>query len=98
MIRPPTFDVSSFKQAELWEIWHKPKRQRLWIAIGHDKVVRTDDDPLGLSGFFRVPCPLYVVKSNSSSMVPIPEFTLYEDQADELDRLQEAEWPPQLVT
>lgn len=77
----------AFKRAELWEIWNKRTRERIWIATGHKDLVRKDEDPLGLAGFFPMAKPLYVIRS-THSMVPIAEFTLYEDQADELDRLQ----------
>lgn len=74
------------RRAVLWEIWHKPARRRIVIADGFDRVVEEADDPLGLAGFFPVPEPLYAVRT-SDSRVPIPEFTLYQDQALELDEL-----------
>ena len=74
------------KRAVLWEIWDKPSRRRIVIADGFDRVVEETADPLGLAGFFPVPEPLYAVKT-SDSRVPIPEFTLYQDQALELDEL-----------
>ncbi|MDE0058684.1 MAG: hypothetical protein OXP07_11225 [Defluviicoccus sp.] len=74
------------KRAVLWEIWDKPSRKRIVIADGFDRVVEETADPLGLAGFFPVPEPLYAVKT-SDSRVPIPEFTLYQDQALELDEL-----------
>ncbi len=74
------------RRAVLWEIWDKPGRKRIVIADGFDRVVEETPDPLGLAGFFPVPEPLYAVKT-SDSRVPIPEFTLYQDQALELDEL-----------
>ena len=74
------------RRAVVWEIWDKAKRRRVVIADGFDRVVEETDDPLGLAGFFPVPEPLYAVKT-SDSRVPIPEFTLYQDQALELDEL-----------
>ena len=74
------------RRAVLWEIWHKPARRRIVIADGFDRVVEEAGDPLGLAGFFPVPEPLYAVRT-SDSRVPIPEFTLYQDQALELDEL-----------
>ena len=74
------------KRAVLWEIWDKPSRKRIVIADGFDRVVEETADPLGLAGFFPVPEPLYAVRT-SDSRVPIPEFTLYQDQALELDEL-----------
>ena len=74
------------RRGVVWEIWDKAKRRRIVIAEGFDRVVEETDDPLGLTGFFPVPEPLYAVKT-SDSRVPIPEFTLYQDQALELDEL-----------
>ncbi len=74
------------RRAVLWEIWDKPARRRVVIADGFDRVVEETDDPLGLAGFFPVPEPLYAVRT-SDSRVPIPEFTLYQDQALELDEI-----------
>jgi len=80
-------DPDSRNRAEVWEIWHKTKLQRVWIATGHDTVLRRDEDPLRLKGFWPCPEPLYAL-TTTDSMVPLPEFCLYQDQADELDRLQ----------
>jgi hypothetical protein len=74
------------KRAVVWEIWDKRSRQRLWTADGFDKLVDREDDPLGLRGFFPTPAPLYAI-STTDTMVPIPEFTIYQDQADELDEI-----------
>lgn len=74
------------RRGVVWEIWDKASRRRIVIAEGFDRVVETADDPLGLAGFFPVPEPLYAVRT-SDSRVPIPEFTLYQDQALELDEL-----------
>ena len=74
------------RRGTVWEIWDKPSRRRIVIADGFDRVVEETDDPLGLAGFFPVPEPLYAVKT-SDSRVPIPEFTLYQDQVLELDEL-----------
>lgn len=75
-----------FRRAEVWEIWDKNARERVWIATGHKDVIRVDDDPLGLEGFFDMPEPVYAI-STTDTMVPIPEFCLYQDQADELDNI-----------
>lgn len=78
--------ADEFRRAEVWEIWDKNARERVWIATGHKEVIRVDDDPLGLEGFFDMPEPVYAI-STTDTMVPIPEFCLYQDQADELDNI-----------
>ena len=52
-------------------------------SVGHRD---PGDDPLGLQGFFPCPKPLYATLT-SESLIPLPDFTLYQDQAMELDLL-----------
>jgi len=75
-----------FRRAEVWEIWDKDARARLFVADGCDRLLAEEPDPLGLGGFFPMPEPLYGVRT-SDTLVPIPEFTIYQDQADELDQI-----------
>lgn len=76
-----------FKTAEIWEIWDKEKREIIYICKDYKKQpLKTSPDPLGLEGFFPIPEPLMSI-SQSDSLVPIPEFTMYETLADELDRV-----------
>lgn len=77
-------DDDTFKRAAVWEIWDKSKRQRIYIAEDYPLILKKDDDPYRLVEFFPCPEPLYGVKT-TSSLEPIPEFTLYQDQANELD-------------
>lgn len=74
------------KRAEVWEIWHKAKKQRLWIVKGHGKILRIDDDPYGLDEFFPMAEPIQAVCGNDS-FIPRAWFTQYEDQADDLDEI-----------
>jgi len=76
----------SFKKAEVWEFWDKRKRQVVYVAEGCTETLREDDDPLSLSEFFPIPEPLYSMKTGRT-LIPVPEYTLYEDQAKELDRI-----------
>jgi len=75
-----------YNRAEVWEIWDKVQHKRLFIATGYKDVLAEDDDPYELTDFFPTPTPLIAVRTNNTS-VPVPEFTLYQDQADELDRV-----------
>ena len=75
-----------YNRAEVWEIWDKVQRKRLFMAPGYKDLLAEDDDPYQLEDFFPTPVPLISVRTNSTS-VPVPEFTLYQDQADELDRV-----------
>lgn len=50
------------------------------------KILDKREDPLGLEEFFPCPEPIYSTLTNES-LVPVPDFTLYQDQANELDVL-----------
>ena len=75
-----------YNRAEVWEIWCKVTRKRLFIATGYKDVLAEDDDPYELEDFFPTPTPLIAVRTNNTS-IPEPEFKLSQDQADELDRV-----------
>lgn len=76
---------NAFKTAEVWEIWAKDKREVLFISSGYkERPLKTLDDPMGLTGFWPVPRPLYAIE-DASSLVPVPLYELYKQQADELD-------------
>ena len=77
-------DDDTFKRANVWQIWDKTKRQRVYVAEGYKWVLKAEEDPYRLEAFFPVPEPLYGVKT-TSSLEPVPEFCLYQDQANELD-------------
>jgi hypothetical protein len=74
------------KRAEVWEIWHKPARQRIWIVDGYDAPLRVDDDPYNLRDFWPLPEPLQGV-TTTETLCPVPEFRIYQDQADDLDEI-----------
>ncbi len=73
----------TYKRAWVWEIWDKSKREVVWISEGFDKVLKRQDDPLNLRDFFPCPEPLLGTMTNDTP-VPIPEYSLYQDQAQEL--------------
>lgn len=76
----------SLKKAEVWEIWDKRTKQRVWIVNGCTKALRLDQDPYGLEGFFCQPEPLISYSTNDTA-IPEPEFHAYKDQADDLDEI-----------
>lgn len=79
-------NADTFKRANVWEIWDRTRRRRIYIAEDYEFVLRDEDDPYLLRDFFPCPEPLYAVKT-TGSLEPIPEYTLYQDQADELDAI-----------
>jgi len=79
-------DADLFKTAEVWEIWDKTEKTVVWIAVTYPTPCKTQDDPLGLTGFFPVPRPLYAIQ-NDRSLVPACLYTQYEQQTRELNRI-----------
>lgn len=75
------------KRAKVWEIWNKQKRYVCWMAESYkDKLLDEKPDPLGLEGFWPTPKPLFATLTNDS-LIPVPDYIEYEDQASELDDL-----------
>ena len=80
-------DDDIFKRALVWTIWDKPSKKVYVVSAGlPDKPLKVLDDPLKLKDFFPCPEPIYAIK-NTGTMVPIPEYCQYQDQAIELDNL-----------
>lgn len=73
--------------AHVWELWDKTSRRVLFFAPAkRDKYLRDVPDPLGLTGFFPTTGPLHFYRS-TSSLVPIPLYNAYKNQAEELNQL-----------
>ena len=77
---------SRVDQARIYEIWDKSKKKAIWLSKTVKEPLDERDDPLGLTEFFPCPKPLYATLT-SESLEPLPDFTLYQDQAQELDLL-----------
>lgn len=77
----------AFQKAVVWEIWEKATRKAIWIAPSYaDAPLDERADPLKLKNFFPCPRPVYASQT-TDTLVPVPDFAQYQDQADELDRL-----------
>ncbi len=85
-----TKDSSEFnafaKKAVVWEIWNKRTGKVCWLAKDFDETLDEKDDPLQLEGFFPCPKPLYATTTNGS-LIPVPDYVEYQDQAEELDSI-----------
>lgn len=76
-----------YKRVRIWEIWDKENKKILWIAPSYEEApLLVEDDKLGLKDFFDMPKPIYAV-DDTSSLEPICEYSLYEEQAKELNRV-----------
>jgi len=76
------------KQALVYEIWDKETGRAVWLSKSLGKIVDKQDDPLGLEEFFPCPPPIYATLT-TDNLIPVPDFTLYQDQANELDTLSD---------
>lgn len=74
------------KKGLVIELWDRETETVLWISKSLNQILDERDDPLELEEFFPCPKPLYSTITNES-LVPIPDFTLYQDQANALDIL-----------
>ena len=74
------------KQALIYEVWDREEKCVYWISKSMGKILDKRDDPLQLEEFFPCPEPIYSTLTNES-LVPVPDYTLYQDQANELDVL-----------
>jgi hypothetical protein len=79
-------DAEAMKKAEIWEIWCKTSEYVYWVAEGEDKLLDHKYNPYGLDNFWPLPKPLYATQT-TDTLVPVPDYVLYQDQADEIDKL-----------
>ena len=77
-----------YNRAKICELWDKESQKVYWFSKGMPQIIDVRDDPLGLEGFFPCPRPLYAT-TTSDTLVPVPDFVLYQDQAMELDILSD---------
>ena len=77
-----------YNLSKICELWDKETLKVYWISKGMSHVIDVRDDPLNLEGFYPCPKPLYATMT-SDSLVPVPDFVLYQDQAMELDILSD---------
>jgi hypothetical protein len=73
-------------RAEVWEIWDKEHKKRLFFVEGYVKILEEMDDPLGLDGFFPSPKPMFTNLS-TSKLIPKPDFAMAQDLYNEIDDL-----------
>jgi hypothetical protein len=81
--KDPKSDV--FKRGMVWEIWDKDSKKVLFICQDyHERVLKTEPDPLELTNFFPTPKPLQAVEQ-TASLVPVTPLRIYESLVDELN-------------
>jgi len=74
------------KEACIYEIWDKTSGEVIWLSKSMGEILDTRADPLKLENFWPCPKPLFSTLT-TDSLIPIPDFVLYQDQARQLDTL-----------
>ena len=74
--------------APVWEIWDKRENRVIWYAPDgrEKKVLEAKEPPYKLLSFYPCPRPVYATLA-PGSLVPVPDYVQYQDQADEVDSL-----------
>jgi hypothetical protein len=73
-------------EACIYEIWDKTTGEVIWLSKSMGKILDTKPDPLELENFWPCPKPMYSTIT-TDSLIPVPDFALYQDQARQLDTL-----------
>ena len=77
-------ELKDQQRACIYEIWDKEAEEAIWLSKSQKDILDRKTDPLNLEDFFPCPRPLFATTTNES-LIPVPDFTLYQDQANELD-------------
>lgn len=80
------FKDKSDKSVEVFEIWDKIDRKVVWVSTGYDYLCDIREDPLKLKNFFPIPEIISATLTNET-MVPVPDYIEYQDQAIQIDEL-----------
>lgn len=93
--KPPEIkksDGEAASQALIYEIWDKSENKALWYSKSLGEILDErdpgDESLPRLEGFWPCPRPLYATMT-TDSLIPVPDFSLYQDQARTLDILAE---------
>lgn len=76
----------SVMKAQVWELWDKEAKKVVAVVEGYDKLLMKHSDELKLQGFFPQPEPTLLIET-PDSLIPIPEYTMYQYQAEELNTI-----------
>ena len=80
-------DSKDLKQACIYEMWDADSMNTIWLSKSYTEgVLDIVQDPLGLHDFFPTPKPLYA-NLTTETLIPIPDYAQYQDQARELDQI-----------
>jgi hypothetical protein len=76
-----------FRRGIVWEIWDRINGEIVWVCLDcPNYVLGKKKDPLRLKGFFPCPKPMFGTMT-TDSMIPVPDYTQWQDIALELDEV-----------
>lgn len=78
--------AGELKKATIYELWDKECKCVYWLHKDVEDILDEKDDPLKLPEFFPFPRPLLATTANDS-LIPVPDYKEYQDQAVEIDEL-----------
>lgn len=70
----------------IYEVWDKARRKVCWVHKSQKDYLEEIDPPVDLEGFWPFPRPIWATMTNDT-LVPVPLYVLYQDQAAELDKI-----------
>jgi hypothetical protein len=80
-------NAEQFAKAVIYEVWDKVDRKVIWISRAFPHAPLDErDDPLKLKDFFPGPKPM-MATCGPDSIIPIPDYDYFRDQAEEVDEL-----------
>lgn len=77
---------NGIKKTVIYEAWDKIRKIAIWFNKAMDHALDMRPDPLRLDRFFPCPKPLFANLANDS-LIPVPLYKEYQDQASQLDEL-----------
>jgi hypothetical protein len=73
-------------EACIYEIWDLTSKNAIWLSKAMAQIIEEKPDPLQLEGFWPCPKPLFATIT-TDTLIPVPDYTLYQDQAETLNTL-----------
>lgn len=81
-------NIQGGRCARIYEIWDKDERRAVWLHKSMPDLLDEVPDPLELESFFPCPRPIFATIT-TDTLVPVPDFIMYQDQANELDTISD---------
>lgn len=86
MLDSPEGDL--IKKARIYECWDKKRRSVVFVAKDGEHVLKEAADTMKFQDFFPCPPPLFAT-TTTDSLIPVPDYAMYQDQAHELNIIEQ---------